>query len=107
MTVPGFQLLYGAWSCFALGFQGVDVMFELIVNIISMGRRRAVQSGPSLHFAVKVKRYGETEPTYLPHLKDTIYRHKGDFLGFGIKVWPEDYETIKTKAPEVKNIGGL
>jgi hypothetical protein len=80
---------------------------ELIVNITSTGRRRAVQSRSGIHFAVKVNRYGETEPAYLPHLKKTIYQHKGDFLGYGIKVWPEDYETIKTKAPEVKNIGGL
>lgn len=65
----------------------------------------AVASG--FHFAVKVNRYGETEPGYLPHLKKTLYRHQTQALGYGIKVWPEDYATIKSKAPEVENLGGL
>jgi Protein of unknown function (DUF3800) len=65
----------------------------------------AVASG--LHFALKVNRYGETEPSYLPHLKKTIYRHKGVALGYGLKVWPEDFATVKAKAPEVFNLEGL
>jgi len=65
----------------------------------------AVASG--IHFGVKVNRYGETEPAYLPHLRNSLYRHKGTLLGYGIKVWPEDYETIKTKAPEIEHLGGL
>jgi len=65
----------------------------------------AVASG--IHFGVKVNRYGETEPGYLPHLKKTLYRHKGKLMGYGIKVWPESYATIKTKAPEVENLGDL
>ncbi len=65
----------------------------------------AVASG--IHFGVKVNRYGETEVSYLSYLKKSLYRHRGELLGYGIKVWPEDYETIKAKAPEVENIGGL
>jgi hypothetical protein len=65
----------------------------------------AVASG--FHFALKVNRYGETEPSYLPHLKKTIYRHKDKAVGYGLKVWPEDFTTIKTKAPEVFNLEGL
>jgi len=65
----------------------------------------AVASG--IHFGVKVNRYGETEPTYLPHVKKTFYRHKGDLMGYGIKVWPEDLEATKEKAPEVENLEGL
>jgi len=65
----------------------------------------AVASG--IHFGVKVNRYGETEPAYLPHLKKTLYRHKGELMGYGIKVSPEDFETIKEKAPEVENLRGL
>ena len=61
----------------------------------------------SLFAALKVNRYGETEPSYLPHLKKSFYRHKGELLGYGLKLWPEDLETIKTKAPEVVNLGGL
>lgn len=65
----------------------------------------AVASG--IHFGVKVNRYGEAEPGYLPHLKKTFYRHKGELMGYGIKLWPEDSETIKEKAPEVENLEGL
>ncbi len=65
----------------------------------------AVASG--IHFGVKVNRYGETEPAYLPHLRKTLYRHKGEPMGYGIKVWPEDFKTIKEKAPEVENLRGL
>ena len=65
----------------------------------------AVASG--LHFAVKVNRYGETEPGYLPHLTKTLYRHNGQVIGYGLKVWPGDFSTVKGKAPEAENLGGL
>ena len=65
----------------------------------------AVASG--FHFAVKVNRYGETETGYLPHLKKTIYRHKGVAIGYGLKVWPEDFATVKSKAPEALHLEGL
>ena len=61
----------------------------------------------SLHFAVKRNLYGETEPAYLPHLKRTFYRHGDQVLGYGIKVWPEDLMTIKSKAPEACCLEGL
>ena len=65
----------------------------------------AIASG--IHFGVKVNRYGETETSYMHHLKKMLYRHKGKYLGYGIKLWPEDYETTKSKAPEVENLEGL
>jgi hypothetical protein len=65
----------------------------------------AVASG--IHFALKVNRYGETEPSYLSHLKDTLYRHKNEVMGYGLKFWPEDFATIKSKAPEAGNFEGL
>jgi hypothetical protein len=65
----------------------------------------AVASG--FHFALKVNRYGETETSYLPHLKRTIYRHKGSALGYGLKLWPEDFASVKAKAPEAFNLEGL
>lgn len=65
----------------------------------------AVASG--FHFAVKVNRYGETETGYLSHLKKTLYRHQKTVLGYGIKVWPEDFATLKAKAPETVNLEGL
>jgi len=65
----------------------------------------AVASG--FHFALKVNRYGETETGYLPHLKKSVYRHKGETVGYGLKAWPEDFATIKAKAPEACNLEGL
>lgn len=65
----------------------------------------AVASG--FHFAVKVNRYGETEASYLPHLRRTIYRHQKTVLGYGVKVWPEDFITLKEKAPETVSLEGL
>ncbi len=65
----------------------------------------AVASG--LHWAVKVNRYGETETRYLELLKKTLYQHRNQTLGYGIKLWPADFQEIKEKAPEVKNFEGL
>ncbi|MBF0167137.1 MAG: DUF3800 domain-containing protein [Alphaproteobacteria bacterium] len=65
----------------------------------------AIASG--LHFGVKVNRYGETEPSYLPYLKQTLYRRQKSVLGYGIKLWPEDFATLKTKAPETNNLERL
>lgn len=65
----------------------------------------AVASG--IHFALKVNRYGETEPAYLPHLKKTFYRHEGRLTGYGLKWWPEDFSTLKQQAPEVISFEGL
>ncbi len=65
----------------------------------------AVASG--FHFAVKMNRYGETEASYLSHLKKTIFRQKGEAMGYGLKVWLEDFETVKSKAPEAEILEGL
>lgn len=65
----------------------------------------AVASG--FFAALKVNRYGETEVGYLPHLKKSIYRHKETALGYGLKLWPEDFYGTKEKAPEVISFEGL
>lgn len=65
----------------------------------------AVASG--LHFALKINRYGETETSYLTHLKKTLYRHKAQAVGYGIKLWPEDLATTKNTAPEAENLESL
>jgi len=61
----------------------------------------------SAYLAVKRNRYGETEPSYLNLLSATIYRHKRVALGYGLKVWPEDLESVKAKAPEAINLEGF
>jgi len=66
----------------------------------------AVASG--MHFAVKVNRFGDTEPGYAGHLARTIYRHRNErAIGYGLKFWPEDLATIKKQAPEASNLEGL
>lgn len=65
----------------------------------------AVASG--IHFALRVNRYGETETAYLRHLQSTLYRWKREVMGYGLKFWPEDFATIKSKAPEAGNFEGL
>lgn len=61
----------------------------------------------AFHFALRVNSYEETEPGYLPHLKETIYRHKGSPTGYGIKVWPGNFTAIKGTAPEATVLEGL
>ncbi len=34
-------------------------------------------------------------------------RHKGVAMGYGLKLWPEDFATVKSKAPEALNLEGL
>lgn len=63
----------------------------------------AVASG--MHFAVKVNKYGETEPAYLSRLKNTLYRHKERL--HGVKLWPDTLHVLKEKAPEVWSLEGL
>lgn len=60
----------------------------------------------SVHFVIKRNRYGESEPSYLPLLRKTLYRHKGQVSGYGLKVWPDDLSALKAKAPEVSNLEG-
>ncbi len=61
----------------------------------------------SLLLALKMNRYGETELSYLPHLKKTICRHKSVVLDWGLKWSPKDYSNVKVKAPEAVNLEGL
>ncbi len=65
----------------------------------------AVASG--FHFALRVNRYGETEPGYLSHLKSTLYHYKNRVFGYGIKLWPEEFSTLKAQAPETICLEGL
>lgn len=71
------------------------------------GLQAADAVASSLHYAVKRNRYGETEPSYSKFLTSTLYRHKGNYLGYGVKTWPDTVSEIKTKAPEAENLEGF
>jgi len=55
----------------------------------------------SLYYAVQQSRYGEIEEKYAAMLKPTFYRHKNKALGYGVKFWPEDLETLKKTNPHL------
>jgi len=59
----------------------------------------AVASG--IYFAVNLSPYGEVEDRYLHLLAPTIYRHKKTALGYGLKFWPEDCETLTEGLPHL------
>lgn len=60
----------------------------------------AVASG--IYSALNLNPYGETESRYLQLLAPTIYRHKKTALGYGLKFWPEDYETLAQSLPHLE-----
>ncbi len=65
----------------------------------------AVATG--VHFALKLNRYGETENAYFSHIAKTLYRHNGKVQGYGMKFWPEEFATVKTKTPQIEDLGDL
>ena len=60
----------------------------------------AVASG--VYFSVNLNQYGETEDRYLKHLAPTLYRHKKTALGYGLKFWPEDVDSLAEALPHLK-----
>lgn len=59
----------------------------------------AVASGT--YFAVNLNPYGEIEDRYLRHLAPTLYRHKKTALGYGLKFWPEDMDSLVEALPHL------
>lgn len=80
---------------------------QAIEHSIRAGLQVADGVASGLHFAVKVSKYGEAEPAYAGHLKKTLYRHSGNVMGYGLKLWPCDLSDTKAKAPEAGNLEGL
>ena len=59
----------------------------------------AIASG--IYFAVNLNPYGDAEDRYLRLLAPTFYRHKKTTLGYGLKFWPEDFETLAAELPHL------
>lgn len=55
----------------------------------------------SFFYAVQPDQFGEVEDKYASILRPTIYRHKSKMLGYGLKFWPEDLDSLKTKHPHL------
>ncbi|GAB5561828.1 MAG: hypothetical protein SynsKO_34750 [Synoicihabitans sp.] len=57
-----------------------------------------------LYAALAPNRFGDTEDRYARLLEPTFRRYKGVVLGFGLKFWPEDFETMKPKDPHLAGL---
>lgn len=59
----------------------------------------AVASG--LFFAVNLNQYGEVESRYFNLLAPTCYRRQKAVVGYGLKFWPEDVESLSEEFPHL------
>ena len=59
----------------------------------------AVASG--IYFSVNLNPYAEAEDRYLRLLTPTIYRHKKTAVGYGLKFWPEDLDSLNGGLPHL------
>lgn len=59
-----------------------------------MGLQIADAVASSFFVALERSGYGFTEDRYVRMMKNIVYRHKGDYLGYGIKVFPSDAEKL-------------
>lgn len=85
-------------------------------SVINPRRVRAVQHSQlaglqvadavasSAFAAVNPNQYGDTESRYLFELLPTCYRHDGQLLGYGFKLWPGDLATLKTENPHLTTL---
>ncbi len=55
----------------------------------------------SLFAAANPNNYGDTEDRYARLIFPTLYRHKGIALGYGLKFWPGDFESLKAQNPHL------
>jgi hypothetical protein len=60
-----------------------------------MGLQIADAVASSFFVALERSGYGFTEDRYVRMIKSVMYRgRKGDYLGYGIKIFPSDAETL-------------
>jgi hypothetical protein len=66
----------------------------------SAGRRMGLQIADavagSCYYAVELSKYGYTENRYTQMLKPVVYHRRGRYLGYGLKFWPREVETLLT-----------
>ena len=68
------------------------------------GLQVADAAATSAYYAINPNRYDEIEPAYFAHLATKLYRRKGKVLGYGMKFWPENYEAMKRKIPQIEDL---
>ncbi len=66
------------------------------IAAFSSGKRMGLQIADavagSFFYAVESTRHGFTEDRYARMLKQTVYHHRGQYRGYGIKFWPREVE---------------
>lgn len=55
----------------------------------------------STHYAVKLSRFNVADPSYLGLLRRHVYRHRRQFLGYGIKTL-SSFNTLQEKMPHLR-----
>ena len=65
----------------------------------------AVASG--FYYAVNHNQYGEVEEKYFKMLSSLVYRHKKTAVGYGLKFWPNDFESMRREFDTLKVFDAL
>jgi hypothetical protein len=58
----------------------------------------------SAYTAVNSNQFGDTEDRYLRELLPVAYRHERKLLGYGLKFWPGDFESLKRENPRLEGL---
>jgi hypothetical protein len=66
-----------------------------------MGLQIADAVASSMYYGVEPTEFGHTEPRYAQMLKPTVYHHRGDYLGYGFKLWPREVVPLIPRKPEL------
>ncbi|MCZ7582256.1 MAG: hypothetical protein M5R36_02360 [Deltaproteobacteria bacterium] len=65
------------------------------ISAYSMGKRMGLQIADAVASgffkAAERSHFGFTEDRYARILRPTVYRHKGQAVGYGLKFWPRDF----------------
>lgn len=59
-----------------------------------MGLQIADAVASSTYYAVQPSQHGYTEDRYIRMLKPVIYHHRGRYLGYGLKFWPQEVDEM-------------
>ncbi len=56
--------------------------------------------------AVNPNQFGDTESRYLSELLPVAYRHDRRLLGYGLKFWPGDLDSLQIENPQLAGLAG-
>jgi hypothetical protein len=59
-----------------------------------MGMQIADAIASSFFFGTQLNQYGFVEDRYVRMLKSVVYQHRGRYNGYGLKIWPNEAETL-------------